>query len=148
MKSIFAFRLLNLSCISLVTISSVSVSLFHLEKWNPFAAFQSATSSLVFLQNGTLVYNTYANQGESNSVNRIPDFSFCGYKGGGAAIPFVNVKRTISPVSGDNTQNIQSAIDFVSGLPVDANGFRGAVFLNAGTYNVNSPIFIRASGVD
>jgi hypothetical protein len=32
-------------------------------------------------------------------------------------------------------------------LPLDANGFRGAVFLNAGTYNVNSPIFIRTSGV-
>ncbi|HEY9435327.1 MAG TPA: hypothetical protein VI260_28050 [Blastocatellia bacterium] len=147
MKRIFAYRLSNLSCILLAAISSVPVSLLYLEKWNPAAAFQSATSSLVFLQNGRLVYNTYANQGESNSVNTIPDFSFCGYKGGGVAIPFVDVKRTISPVSGDNTQNIQSAIDFVSGLPLDANGFRGAVFLNAGTYNVNSPIFIRTSGV-
>ena len=147
MKRIFAYRLLNLSCILLAAISSVPVSLLYLEKWNPAAAFQSATSSLVFLQNGRLIYNTYANQGESNSVNTIPDFSFCGYKGGGVAIPFVDVKRTISPVSGDNTQNIQSAIDFVSGLPLDANGFRGAVFLNAGTYNVNSPIFIRTSGV-
>jgi hypothetical protein len=147
MKRIFAPRLLNLSCILLAVISFVSASLLYLGKWNPTAAFQGATSSLVFLQNGTLVYNTYANQGESNSVNRIPDFSFCGYKGGGVAIPFIDVKRTISPVSGDNTQNIQSAIEFVSGLPLDANGFRGAVFLNAGTYNVNSPIFIRASGV-
>jgi hypothetical protein len=147
MKSIFATRLLNLPCILLAAISSVSISLLYLGTWNPVAAFQSATSSLVFLQNGRLVYNTYANQGESNSVNTIPDFSFCGYKGGGAAIPFIDVKRTISPVSGDNTQNIQSAIDFVSGLPLDANGFRGAVFLNAGTYDVNSPIFIRASGV-
>jgi len=147
MKSIFASRLLNLSCILLAAISSVPVSLLYLGTWNPVAALQSATSSLVFLQNGRLVYNTYANQGESNSVNTIPDFSFCGYKGGGVAIPFVGVKRTISPVPGDNTQNIQSAIDFVSGLPQDANGFRGAVFLNAGTYDVNSPIFIRASGV-
>jgi hypothetical protein len=147
MKRIFAHRLLNLSCILLAAISSVPVSLLYLEKWNTAAAFQSATSSLVFMQNGRLVYNTYANQGESNSVNTIPDFSFCGYKGGGVAIPFVDVKRTISPVSGDNTQNIQSAIDFVSGLPLDANGFRGAVFLNAGAYNVNSQIFIRTSGV-
>jgi hypothetical protein len=147
MKRIFASRLLNLSCILLAAISSVSVTLLYLGKWNPLAAFQSATSSLVFLQNGRLVYNTYANRGESNSVNRIPDFSFCGYKGGGVAIPFVDVKRTIRPVSGDNTQNIQSAIDLVSGLPLDANGFRGAVFLSAGTYNVNSPIFIRTSGV-
>src|SRR6266511_2635 len=111
MKSIFASRLLNLSCILLAAISSVPVSLLYLGTWNPVAALQSATSSLVFLQNGRLVYNTYANQGESNSVNTIPDFSFCGYKGGGVALPFVDVKRTISPVSGDNTQNIQSAID-------------------------------------
>src|SRR5262249_61378568 len=126
--SIYALRLLNLSCILLVTISAVSVSLLYLGKWNPVAAFQSATSSLVFLKNGRLVYNMYANLGESNSVNTIPDFSFCGYKGGGVAIPFIDVKRTISPVSGDNTQNIQSAIDFVSGLPLHATGFRGPVF--------------------
>ncbi|HKQ72658.1 MAG TPA: hypothetical protein VJ810_02945 [Blastocatellia bacterium] len=145
MKSIFASRSLHRLCILLVGISALSVSSLYLGKW--VVAFQGATSSLVFLQNGTLVYNTYANQGESNSVNRIPDFSFCGYKGGGVAIPFIDVKRTISPVSGDNTLNIQNAIDFVSGLPLDANGFRGAVFLNAGAYNVNSPIFIRTSGV-
>ena len=65
MKRIFAYRLLNLSCILLAAISSVPVSLLYLEKWNPVAAIQSATSSLVFLQNGRLVYNTYANQGKA-----------------------------------------------------------------------------------
>src|SRR5262249_4531747 len=147
MKRTFASRFLGLSCALTAIISLAAVSWIYPGREKLVFAFQSATSSLVFLQNGRLVYNTYANQGETNSVNRIPDFSFCGYKGGGVAVPLIHVKRTINPVSGDDTQNIQSAIDFVSGLPLDSNGFRGAVLLNAGTYEVNSPIFIRTSGV-
>ena len=86
---------------------------------------------LSLLQNGLLVYNTYANQGKA-----IRSIQFLTSRSAGIravmAIPFVDVKRTISPVSGDNTQNIQSAIDFVSGLPLDANGFRGAVLPQRG----------------
>lgn len=107
----------------------------------------SATCSLVYLSNGKLVYTTYANQGQTNSVNTIPDFSYCGYMGGGVAIPNISVKTTVSPVSGDNTSNIQNAINYVAGLTPDANGFRGTVYLSAGTYNVNGPININTSGV-
>src|SRR5262249_23952314 len=105
------------------------------------------SSSLVFLSNGKLVYKNYANEGQSNAVNTIPDFSYAGYGGGGVKIPNIATKRSVSPVSGDDTQNIQKAIDFVSGLAPDSSGFRGAVFLNAGTYDVGSPLFIRTSGV-
>ena len=110
-------------------------------------AAYSAASSLVYLSGGKLVYTPYANQGQTNAVNTIPDFSYCGYMGGGVALPNVPVKKSISPVSGDNTTHIQSAIDYVSGLTPDANGFRGAVYLNAGTYNVNGPLTIKTSGV-
>ena len=45
--------------------------------------------------------------------NTIPDSSHAGYGGGGVPIPTVPVKETIWPVAGDNTANIQAAIDKV-----------------------------------
>ena len=79
--------------------------------------------------------------------NKIPDFSNAGYKGGGVALPYVAVKETVWPVLGDNSGNIQAAIDRVSALPPDAAGFRGAVLLKMGIYNLESPIYLKASGV-
>lgn len=79
--------------------------------------------------------------------NKIPDFSNAGYKGGGVSIPYVAIKETVWPVPGDNSANIQAAIDRVSALPQDASGFRGAVLLKMGTYDLEKPIYIKASGV-
>jgi len=79
--------------------------------------------------------------------NTIPDFSNAGYKGGGVPIPYVAVKATVYPVLGDNADSIQAAIDRVSALPPDASGFRGAVLLKMGMYQLDKPIYIRASGV-
>ena len=79
--------------------------------------------------------------------NRIMDFSHAGYKGGGVRIPDVRVARTVKPVAGDNTAQIQAAIDEVSKLAPDANGFRGAVLLERGTYDVAGSLRIAASGV-
>jgi len=105
-------------------------------------------SQLAYIGNdGRLTYNFYANEGETSVVNRLPDFSFCGYKGGGVAIPDVPVKVIIQPTSSDDTAYIQSAIDTVSAYPLDANGFRGAVLLRAGRYQVSSSLRIQASGV-
>ena len=64
--------------------------------------------------------------------NTISDCSHAGYGGGGVPIPTVPVKETIWPVAGDNTAHVQAAIDKVSALPLDRNGFRGAVLLRAG----------------
>ena len=79
--------------------------------------------------------------------NKIPDFSNAGYKGGGVPIPYVAIKETVWPILGDNSTNIQAAIDKVSALPLDASGFRGAVLLKMGTYELEKPISIKASGV-
>jgi hypothetical protein len=51
------------------------------------------------------------------------------------------------PISGDNTQNIQSAVTRVAALPIDSSGFRGAVLLKPGTYEIDGSININASGV-
>jgi autotransporter-associated beta strand protein len=94
-----------------------------------------------FATNGTLAY--YAD----NMTNRLPDFSFAGYTGGGIALPTIPVKQTIAPVTGDNTANIQNAINAVSALVPDAIGFRGAVLLKAGTYTLAGSLTVSAGGV-
>ena len=78
--------------------------------------------------------------------DRIMDFSFAGYMGGGVSMPFPPVKITISPSAGDNTDAIQNAIDEVSRMQM-VNGFRGAVLLNAGNYNCERGLTIKTSGV-
>jgi len=79
--------------------------------------------------------------------NKIPDFSNAGYKGGGVSIPTVAVKATVWPVLGDNARHIQEVIDSVSALQLDTNGFRGAILLKMGYYNLEKPLYIKASGV-
>jgi hypothetical protein len=79
--------------------------------------------------------------------NTIIDSSHAGYGGGGAAIPTVPVRETIWPVAGDNTENIQAAINKVAARPLDAAGFRGAVLLKGGYYRMATPVKIEASGV-
>src|SRR4051795_316259 len=79
--------------------------------------------------------------------NTIPDFSHAGYEGGGKPIPSVPVKETVWPVAGDNTANLQAAIDRVSALPLDKSGFRGAVLTKMGYYKMATPLKIEASGV-
>ena len=90
---------------------------------------------------GTLQYH------QDDQGNQIMDFSYAGYQGGGVAIPSVPVQMTIGPVDGDNTANIQAAIDQVSQLDPDPSGFRGAVLLQPGTYEVDDTLNITASGV-
>lgn len=92
-------------------------------------------------EDGRLVYVPDA-QG-----NRIPDFSNVGYMGGVVDIPDVPVRVTLGPTFGDQTARIQAAIDQVSQIPLDENGFRGAVLLRRGEYPIGDHLEIRASGV-
>lgn len=75
-----------------------------------------------------------------------PDFSYAGYERSEKPIPLVPVRLTLDPVEGDDGANIQRAIDSVSRLP-EVDGFRGAVLLKAGTYEVENTLHIRTSGV-
>ena len=79
---------------------------------------------------GKLVYKT------TPAGDRIMDFSHAGYMGGGVALPTVPVKRTVKPSGGeDDAAAIQAAIDEVSALPL-VKGFRGAVLLAPGVYQL------------
>ncbi len=105
-------------------------------------------SGLVFPgSDGKLKYTPYANVGETNAVNTVPDFSFAGYQGGGVPLPDVPVKADVTPGTGDMRSRIQDAVNAVSGLPLDKNGFRGAVLLKKGLYQVSDSIVVRTSGV-
>ena len=79
--------------------------------------------------------------------NRVPDFSSCGYRRGAVAIPDVPVRVVVSPGKGDNGPRIQAAIDYVSGLPADAEGVRGAVLLLAGRHEIAGGLHITTAGV-
>ena len=79
--------------------------------------------------------------------NRIMDFSSAGYKAGGVRLPSVAIAKKLTPISGDNTAQIQAAIDAVSGLAGTADGFRGAVLLQPGEYEMASTLHINTSGV-
>ena len=113
-----------------------------------FLAFARVTTAALVVEGpGGLIYTAYANEGQTDEVNTVPDFSRAGYQGGGVAIPFVPAAVTVSNGPGDDTALIQNAIDQVSALPMGPNGFRGAVFLEAGEYEVGTTLNINASGV-
>ncbi len=90
---------------------------------------------------GDLIYQTNA------LADRIPDFSNVGYYGGVVGIPNVATKVTVSPGAGDDTALVQAAIDQVEAMPLGANGFRGAVLLTAGEYQIGGQLTMQASGV-
>ena len=99
-------------------------------------------SSLVSLDpDGQLAY------GADEDGNRICDFSYAGYQGGGVAIPDVAARATLLPSGGDDTKRIQEAVNRVGAMPLDENGFRGAILLQRGKYTVTKTIHLRRSGV-
>lgn len=90
---------------------------------------------------GKLVYEIAENG------DRVPDFSHAGYGGGGVPIPHLPARVQVAPVAGDDGAHLQAAIDYVSSLVPDAKGFRGAVLLAPGRYEIEGQIKVRTSGV-
>lgn len=79
--------------------------------------------------------------------NRVPDFSYCGYEQSELPLPVVKAVVTVPHQKGDNTARIQAAIDYVSTLTPDADGFRGAVQLSPGTFEVAGSLVLHTDGV-
>ncbi len=79
--------------------------------------------------------------------NHIPDFSSCGYEAGQSEIPDIPIVKTLKPVAGDNWQQIQSAINDLSKMPLKDNGFRGKILLHPGNYDISKTIRIFQSGI-
>lgn len=102
---------------------------------------QNWTSSIVPIVDGRLTYVSDTDQ------NRIPDYSYAGYKNGEVDIPDISVEVALSPGAGDRTADIQAAIDQVEAMAPDADSIRGAVLLEAGKYLVEGTLTIEKSGV-
>lgn len=82
--------------------------------------------------------------------NTVLDYSYAGYMNGGVSLPNVPVKVILEPSddpNADDAQRIQRAVDLIGRSTPDANGFRGALLLKAGTFRIGRTIEIHNSGV-
>jgi hypothetical protein len=79
--------------------------------------------------------------------NRIPNFSTVGYAGGEREPPVVPARVLVQPGPGDDTARIQQAIDALARISPDSSGFRGAVLLAPGEFQISNQITIRTSGI-
>ena len=75
------------------------------------------------------------------------DYSTCGYHASEQPLPDVSVAAYVEWQAGDCSSLIQQAIDHVSALSPDKDGHRGAVLLGEGTFRIDQPLRIGASGV-
>jgi hypothetical protein len=93
---------------------------------------------------GRLRYQPYSAQGDV-----LPDFSHCGYGGGGVPLPDVPVRETVRPApgDGDDAPRIQAALDRVALLPLGPDGIRGTVLLQRGHYRCAASLHIAANGI-
>ena len=74
------------------------------------------------------------------------DFSYAGYEAG-RPVPSVRALLAVKPSGGDDTALLQGALDRVAARPAGADGFRGAVLLASGRFQVKGQLHLRASGV-
>ncbi len=119
----------------------------HILTSMPFAAAALASapanySKLVYPgKNGRLVYLPDENG------NTIPDFSVCGYMGGGVRLPDVPVRAEIKAGASDARESVQAAIEKVSKITPDKRGFRGAVLFKKGVHKIEGTLRITTGGI-
>ncbi|HEY0308096.1 MAG TPA: hypothetical protein VGB94_08045 [Acidobacteriaceae bacterium] len=102
-----------------------------------------ASQWVYYDSSGNLAYKPLNAQGD-----QIMDFSTAGYMQGGTALPTAPVAANVSPSGGDDTTNIQAAINTVSAMTLNTTtGLRGAVLLAPGNYKVSGSLTISVSGV-
>lgn len=136
-SGVYLFRVMFLMANALVLSGCIN------EPAETETAEPAVQSTLVYEEDGALQYAAWNDRGDT-----VPDFSYCGYRGGGVALPDAPVKVTLSPSStGDDTQQIQDALDQVGAMSVGSEGIRGAVLLQKGDYRVSDTITLRHSGV-
>ena len=105
------------------------------------AAEPTGTSLWVYYDaHGKLAYKT------TDRGDRIMDFSFAGYMGGGVQIPEVPVKTTLHPSGEDDTAAIQAAIDSLA-KSKPAGGIRGTIELSPGEFHCGQTLRIDTSGI-
>jgi hypothetical protein len=105
------------------------------------ANFTMAQNFGLQIENNKLIYS-FDDQG-----NRILDFSYCGYHSSESIIPNATNAIFVSQRTDDASDIIQRAIDYVATLKPNANGIRGAVLLDKGTFYLDKNLIIPTSGI-
>ncbi|UKM63813.2 DUF6298 domain-containing protein [Flavobacteriaceae bacterium GSB9] len=120
-------------CVLLFVLACPSIAFVH---------FTTTKNSPIHItKTGQLEYKIEANG------DRVPDYSYCGYKASESSIPNIPVVLAIEETNEDATRLIQSAIDYVSNLPLNNHGFRGTILLKPGTYKISGSLKMSTSGV-
>lgn len=97
--------------------------------------------SPIEFNNGKITYN------KTSQGDRIPDFSYAGYRARNKEIPNPSPTITLSPIQDDATNYIQKAIDYISTFNKNEDGIRGVIYLEPGVYKINGQLKIKNSGV-
>ena len=125
---------MNIQSLKIIIAMLTFISSLSAQEWQSKIVYFDAFNKLVYVRDSL--------------GNRIPDFSFAGYKNGNQHIPEIPIVKTIVPVNGDNTANIMNALnDIANNFQVKANGFRGALLLSAGRYEIFGTLKINYSGI-
>lgn len=103
-----------------------------MEKTKIFDAFMLSLVLIVLVASPLKAqpnYSSYVRPGPEGMLiyasdargNRIPDYSYAGYKGGGVTLPHASVKIALEPARGDDTERIQAGIDTAESPPISRN---------------------------
>jgi hypothetical protein len=105
---------------------------------------EGAESKLVKpMADGRLVMMPWNEQGD-----RLPDFSYCGYRNGGVKLPEVPTLATLEPSGAeDESGRIQAALDDLGKTLEKTPDARGALLLKKGLWKVNKPLTLSYSGL-
>ena len=120
--------------LNIIGIVVVLLCNYMLPQWQSSIVYYNGNNRLVYMPD--------------SEGNKVPDFSYAGYKNSNVEIPSgIPAVKMLAPIQGDNTAHIQAAIDSIALMPLQSNGFRGALLLTKGLYNVSGTIKINASGI-
>ena len=75
------------------------------------------------------------------------DFSHCGYRSSEVPLPEVEARLFVRHSEGDVTAALQAAIDQLSTFSLDEQGFRGALLLDNGSFEIGGQLKIAVSGI-
>ncbi len=79
--------------------------------------------------------------------NRLPDYAYCGYRASDEPLPDVPTRLLIEPSGEDDTQRLQAALEELSSMPADPNGWHGALELAPGEFSVSGSIALESDGI-
>lgn len=118
-------------------------NIFNKIKMNKY--FTNRLSAVVLL---LALCTAHAFAGKEKKEVYIPmDYSTCGYHASERSIPDVKNAVFVSSADGDCHERLQRAINYVASLKADKSGFRGAILLGEGTFNISKPLRISKSGI-